>query len=353
MDKDFKKIDLEFNGNNSWNYYRIPGIIVTSKGTILAYYETRLSTNDWSARNIGMRSSIDDGESWEGQKLLINNAFENTINNPVMISCRNGEIHFLWQENYRKIFHQISNDDGKTWSEAKEITELLKDFRKHYKWTVIALGPGHGIELSNGRLLVSVWMSNGDGHSHKPSVAATIYSDNNGDSWHCGQIIGSSNELVDPNESSLAELSDGRVMINIRHNSDIRRRVVSISTDGVSGWMNPWFDMELRDPICFASLAKIPVDGNLLFVNCDTDGYIVGSKTNRSRENLTIKMSLDSGFTWTYSLFVEKYAGYADLAISSDGQWIYCFYERSLEQNYFLKSSCLTVAKIPMSLINN
>ena len=43
---------------------RIPGLIVSDNGILLAYYETRLDSGDWNARNIGLRRSLDGGRTW-------------------------------------------------------------------------------------------------------------------------------------------------------------------------------------------------------------------------------------------------------------------------------------------------
>ena len=76
------------------------------------------------------------------------------------------------------------DDDGKTFTEPVEITSAFEAFRPSYDWKVLATGPGHGIRLSNGRLLVPVWLSSGTGgHAHRPSVVSVVYSDDRGRTW--------------------------------------------------------------------------------------------------------------------------------------------------------------------------
>lgn len=338
------KTDLEVYNKGGWDCYRIPGVVVTRTGTILAYYETRLSADDWSARNIGLRRSKDEGFYWGPRTELVKNGEEGTVNNPVMIACGDGAAHFLWQRNYLNVYHQISWDDGETWSEAVEITGYLEEFRKQYLWTAIAMGPGHGIETSGGRLLVPVWMSNGGGRSHTPSATATIYSDDAGRTWQCGEIIGSSTSFINPNEASLAELSDGHIMINIRHETGNRRRAVSVSPDGAGRWSEPWFDAALPDPVCFGSMLRMPQSHDLLFSNCATEGSVMWS---RSRKNLTLKLSQNGGATWPHSMLIERRSGYSDLAASPDGRWIYCFHEKG-----WARSSCASPAALAMARID-
>src|SRR4029079_9994367 len=82
-----------------------------------------------------------------------------TYNNPVLIAERDGPIHFLFCFEYMRCFYQRSDDDGRTWSKPREITGDFEGFRKYYDWKVLATGPGHGIQLKNGRLVVPVWIS--------------------------------------------------------------------------------------------------------------------------------------------------------------------------------------------------
>ena len=308
----FDKRDLAVSGQGGWDCYRIPGIIATPKGTVLAYYEARTSAGDYTAANICLRRSTDSGSSWEAPRLLTENPDEDTINNPVMIARKNGEIHFLWQRNYENVFHKVSFDDGITWTKATDITKYMYEFRKLYDWTVIAMGPGHGIELSGGRLVVPIWMSSGGGRAHSPSVTSTIASDDGGRTWSCGQIIPSTKDIVNPNEATVAELSGGRVMINIRNVSDVKRRAVSVSDDGVGPWSAPRLDAMLPDPVCFGSLLKQPGSHSLLFANCDTDGVFEKSAGDRTRKNLTLKVSRDEGATWARAAMIERNSGYAD-----------------------------------------
>ena len=104
-----------------------------------------------------------------------------TYNNPVAIADRNGAVHFLFCVEYMRAFYMRSDDDGKTFSKPVEITAAFAGFRRYWAWVVLATGPGHGIQLKNGRLLVPVWLSLGSGGgAHGESVTSVIYSDNHG-----------------------------------------------------------------------------------------------------------------------------------------------------------------------------
>ncbi|NBY00714.1 MAG: exo-alpha-sialidase, partial [Planctomycetes bacterium] len=164
--------------------YRIPGVVVTTKGTVLAYCEARKNNaSDWGEIEVHLRRSTDGGKTWELQKKIAHSGVriegnptkkkdgetEQTVNNPVAIVNRQtGGIHFLYCVNYSRCFSMRSNDDGITWSKPVDITATFEPFRMKYNWNVIATGPGHGIQLKSGRLVVPIWLAYGKPGEHKP-----------------------------------------------------------------------------------------------------------------------------------------------------------------------------------------
>ena len=351
-----EKSDLFEAGKGGHKLYRIPGIVVTARGSVLAYCEARKHTGrDWDDIEILLRRSTDGGKTWSPPKPLPrpDGKFERnpaavarklarpgqlTLNNPVAIVDRNGPVHFLFCVDYGRCFYLRSDDDGVTFSKPVEITRALGKFRKDYPWRVVGTGPAHGIQLKNGRLVVPLWLSTGTGNNaHHPSVVATIYSDDAGKTWQCGDIVANETDpLIDPNETVIAQLADGRVMLNMRNESPRQRRAVAFSPDGATKWSRPVFDEQLKEPICMASLCRLSEkrksDRNrLLFANPDNLGR-VGKQGKRgrmhARKNLTVRLSYDEGRTWPVSRVLGPgTSGYSDLAVGRDGT-IYCLYER-------------------------
>ncbi len=348
-------------GENGYALYRIPGIVATPRGTLLAYAEARKSARgDWGTIDIVLRRSKDSGRTWSPMQVIaqvdgpkaknpvalaqnLAQPGEVTYNNPVAITTRQGPVHLLFCLEYMRAFYLRSDDDGRTFSKPVEITAAFDAFRPEYDWRVLATGPGHGIELRSGRLLVPVWLSTGTGgHAHRPSVAATIYSDDGGRSWQRGAIaLPNTSDFVNPNETAAAELSTGEVMLNVRTESKAQRRAVLVSKDGISNWSAPRFDSALLEPICFASLLSLG-KRRLVFSNPD-------NLVNRHRKNLTLQLSEDDGHTWTKRRVLEAgWAGYSDLALDRRGR-IYCFYEAGAQGGNAFQTVSLRLARFPLA----
>jgi sialidase-1 len=368
-----EKTDLFEAGKDSYALYRIPGIVVTGKGTVLAYGEARKNAaGDWGHIDILMRRSVDGGKSWKPATNIVKleGKFERnpvavaqklgkpgeiTLNNPVAIPDRNGAVHFLFCVEYGRCFYMKSNDDGVSFSKPVEITSIFNKFRPEYDWKVLATGPGHGIQLRSGRLVVPVWLSTGTGgHAHRPSVASVIYSDDAGKTWQRGDIaVPNTAEWINPSETVAVELSDGRVMLNVRSESKKHRRLVTHSKDGATGWSKPEFAEELIEPICMASILRLPGEakgkGRLVFANpynLERGDGKAKPGTSRDRKNLSLQLSRDDGRTWPVRKTLEPgFSGYSDLAVTADGT-ILCFYERgSTDGKNVYRTKYLTVAR--------
>lgn len=348
-------IDLFTADEGGYASYRIPCLVATRNGTLLAFCEARKTRSDWAAIDLLLRTSSDGGKTWSPprqvgvvasghrknpvavERKIVKND-EPTYNNPLAIVDRQNTVHLLYCLEYMRVFYTRSSDDGRTFSPPVEITASLEAWRPRYDWRVLAVGPGHGIQLQNGRLLATAWLSTATGpNAHHPSVISTVYSDDLGQSWQCGEIIAPERDpLVDPSEHQAVQLADGQVLINIRSEAKANRRAVATSLDGATGWTAPTFDEQLVEPICMASICRLSdsatSDRNrLLFSNPANleraDGKSAPGK-HRDRRNLMIRLSYDEAGTWPVAKTLEAGpSAYSDLAVSSDGT-IYCLYER-------------------------
>ena len=373
-----EKQDLFMAGEDpAYKIYHIPGVVVTAKGTVLAWCEARkraAGVSDWDDIRILLRRSSDDGKTWSNAKSIVNvpgpkekNSFalkmknvdpnDVTYNNPVLIADRDGTIHMLFCLEYMRVFYQRSEDDGVSWSQPAEVTRAFDTFRKDYDWQVLATGPNHGIQLTSNRLLVPVWLSTGTGgNAHRPSVTATVYSDDSGATWHAGEIaVPCTDEWINPNETVAIELNDRRVMLNVRNESKAHRRLVTISNDGATDWSKPRFDDALLEPICMGGIVRYSYGGKSLILfsnphNLDKAKGGAEPGKNRDRKNLSMKISRDEGMTWPVNKTIEPGPSmYSDVAVTPSGT-ILCFYGRGATPGF--AGNSLTIARFNLEWLS-
>ena len=348
----FKSVDIFEARKEGYKTYRVPGITVSKNNIVLATAEARPSMgDDWDFNDIIMRRSLDEGDTFGERKFIANHKDigDGPISNFVMIPDMNsGRIIAVYCWKYSRVFKIYSDDDGATFSEPQEITETFNKFHDDYDWKVCATGPGHGIQLSNGRMIIPVWLSDGSGTEmgkgnlgHRPSIITSIHSDDNGLSWERGDIVCRHNDniddniLINPSETIPVQLNDGSVMLNIRSESEIDRRLIAVSPDGSTNWTIRGFDNALLEPVCMASIIKSnqlnDKDTNdILFINPDNLENIthpLGHLNENDRKRLTVKLSLDDAKTWPISKVIEEGpSGYSDVAQLASGDFL-CIYE--------------------------
>jgi len=336
--------------------------VATPRGTLIIYCEARKNTRgDWGTIDLMLRRSTDGGKTWEPARkiaappgdvkknpvaLAQNLAGKNeiTLNNPVAIADRDGTVHFLYCVEYARCFYLRSRDKGATWSEPREITGTFEAFREEYSWKVLATGPGHGIQMQSGRLIVPVWLSTGTGgHAHRPSVNSVIFSDDHGQTWKRGAIVSGESRPKNPSETVAVELAGGGVMLNFRHESFGKGRAVAVSQDGAHSWSPVRFDQNLPEPICMGSMARLsqrPGSDRNRLLFCNPNNPI-----DRRRRNVTVKLSYDEGQSWPMGRSIEPgVSGYSDLAAGPGGA-IYCFYERSSASESHFNPAALCLAR--------
>jgi sialidase-1 len=330
--------------SDGFTLYRIPGIVVTAKGSVLAYCEARkFSDADRGEIEIHLRRSTDGGKTFSpakqvahlGPRLARNphmpskkqdkdmgGPAEQTVNNPVAIATRDGTVHLLYCVEYMRAFHLRSEDDGLTWSTPQEITAAFDAFRDELNWQAIATGPGHAIEMKSGRLCVPFWMATYAKKAPLRKAVGTIFSDDGGQTWQRGRLA-----IPDAGEPNIAPLSDGGVILTARNSHPESRRLVTRSADGATNWSSPVFADELLEPGCMAGITAHPGAASLrgpllLFSNPHTT-----EREHSARRDVTIHLSRDDGKTWPISKVLQSGPGaYSDLAVLPDGT-VLCFYE--------------------------
>lgn len=327
-------------GEGGYHTYRIPALITTPKGTLLAFCEGR-KNGGGDAGNIDvlLRRSFDGGKTW-GSVQKIADMEDNTIGNPApVIERKSGTIFLLLTRNpgriaektmpeglgleSRTVWIMRSRDDGATWSNPANITASVK----RPEWTWYATGPGNGIQLQSGRLVIPC---DHDLARTRQRYSHVIYSDDRGETWKIGGVA-----EINTNESAIVELKDGSLLFNMRSYHGKNRRAVQRSTDGGITFGPLSFDEALIEPVCQASL--ISTKKGLLFSN----------PAAKTRTRMTVKLSIDGGKTWPNERVIhEGPAAYSNLTVLKDGS-VGLLYERGDANPY----ERITFARFPLAWV--
>ena len=314
-------------GEGGYHTYRIPALPVTAKGTMLAFCEGRKNSKDDAGDiDLLLRRSFDGGHTWGPVQTVVDDG-EKTCGNPCPILDRNtGRIVLLMNENGRdetegKILRGLvtpqtvwvlsSEDDGATWSAPVEISEQVR--KPGWRW--YATGPCHGIQLKDGRLVAPCDYAVGpepeDIHSH------VIFSDDGGAHWQLGGVLDGRTD-----ESTVVELADGSLYINMRSWRGKHCRAYAISRDRGVTWSPVADDEALVEPRC---------QGSVLRFSTEADGgrnrLLFSNPASERRENMTVRLSYDEGRSWPVAKSLwSGPSAYSDLAVTGNGK-IACFFE--------------------------
>lgn len=313
-------------GTNGYHTYRIPSLIATPRGALLAFAEGRKGgSGDAGDIDLLVRRSTDLGQNWQPVQGVWDDG-RNTCGNPCPVVDRlTGTIWLLltWNrgddsepdiiaqrsKDTRRVFVTKSTDDGLTWAKPVEITASVK----LTNWTWYATGPGAGIQLEKGSragLLVvpcdHIEAGTGRYYSH------IIFSDDHGATWR----LGGSTPRDQVNECEVVELPGEVLLLNMRnYDPQQRARQQAISRDGGLTWVDQTHVTELFDPICQASIRRFAWPGPdqksmLLFSNPAGPG----------RKNMTVRASFDEGATWPRGRLLDsRPSAYSCLAALPDG----------------------------------
>lgn len=329
-------------GQDGYHTYRIPALLVTPRGTVLAFCEGRKTgAGDHGDLDLLLKRSTDGGRTWSAQQIVYEEGGDAkiTIGNPCpVVDARTGTIWLPFCRDNKQVLITSSRDEGRTWSPPREIS----DTATKPDWDWVATGPGIGIQLTRGphagRLVIP--------SDHKRTLAGKqlewnshmLFSDDGGQSWQLGQPI-----QTGGNECQIIERADGSLLVNTRMQGNFEGyRGIATSTDGGVTWSAIEQEKSLPCPKCQASLLRYSPE-LLLFSNphppASTDG-----KPSGARVRMTVRLSRDDGRTWPVAKVLHAGpAAYSSLARLADGT-ILCLYEGGEQRPY----EALRLARFPL-----
>ncbi len=246
-------------------WYRIPAIVATDAGTLLAFAERRdssASSSDTGDTDVVLARSADHGCTWSAPVVVAERGTD-TVGNPSPVVDRTtGEVLLLTVDRPRggTSFHglhlQRSGDDGRTWT---PYSEAGKDLSRLPGWAGGLTGPGHALQLATGpnagRIVVPVGYER---NGRKGAYA--ILSDDHGLTWRIGYDSSGDDQRQ---EGTAAQLADGRVWISYHEQSPRvpvgRGRIAALSSDGGASLSTPFARLAL--PVVSVQASSLVLTG--------------------------------------------------------------------------------------------
>lgn len=342
-------VPVRNSGDDGVYAYRIPGLVTTKKGSLLAVYDARYHTayDLQEDVDVALSRSVDGGRTWEPMRVIMDMGewgglpqSQNGIGDPsILVDEVTGRIWCaaLWthgmgnsrawqasqpgmnpEEETGQVILVYSDDDGKTWSKPQNITPQIKD----PSWRLILQGPGRGTCMQDGTLVFPIQYVDSLAMPH----ASIIWSKDRGDTWKIGTP-----PQENTTESQVIQLQDGSLMLNMRDNKGKSRAIYTTWDLGETWREHSSSRSALQEPVCMASLIKTTYKGKEVLLFCNPN-------STETRKDITIKVSLDGGLTWKEKNQVllddQPCWGYSCLTVVTPGV-IGVLYEGSTAQMVF------------------
>lgn len=329
-------------------YYRLPSLLVTGRGTVLAACQKRLGkTDDFAPSSLVIRRSRDGGRTFDEEQTLFERAGHCTFNGNLVEDRQTGTLLacfiVLPQAEGPKWFSTTwtargggfslvrSADDGRTWSAPVEVMPHPNAEGWHGGG---AFNNNHGIQLRRGphagRLVIGARV-------FKPGVyegrakGGVLYSDDHGQTWQVGGVPFKDDGGIN-SEVTVGETAAGELYVNFRNSTSeipteaadrqedrpdglpAQRRLYARSRDGGESFHEEGCHIDLFDPPCNAGLAAYP------WPTGDSEELLLfTAPARRQRTHLTVYTSGDGGRHWTAGNVISKRAGgYSDVAVLDD-----------------------------------
>ena len=293
--------------------FRIPGIIRTAAGSLVACFDARYNHEGDLCADIDVATvrSTDGGQTWTRPEVSMDAGpgHNNGCGDPCIL--QDPTTGRIWMQSLVCHFSGgaslgvsktgfdkdktgqwgmvYSDDDGKTW--CKDYVNPTRQIKKE-EWTTILAGPGNGIVTSKGVIVfpAQIWQRGAN-----PNCMSTIcYSTDGGKNWAYGNGVPHKTS-----ECQVVELQDGSIMINCRNETWAGKRVVYVTRDLGKTWQPHETNCkDLVEPTC---------QGSIISVDSAKHGRLLLFSNPKvyPRSFMTVRASRDDGKTWNEGVLYD------------------------------------------------
>ena len=314
---------LAVRGAGGYRQYRIPALAVSRQGTLLAAYDGRPNLDDLpNPIDLLLRRSTDNGRTWGSQQVVRTGVGLNGYGDPsLLVDADTGRIFMFHAAGTHAGFFEavagmapddqvqhcdlsFSDDDGLTWQHRRITAELkLRPPTRPGEPAITGIfaAAGQGIQIHTGPFrgrLVQQYVVLAGGEI----MAASAFSDDHGESWTLGELIGAGTHGFSPNENKVAALADGRLLL---HSRGTPRRLAATSDDGGATWSALVPVEDLPDPGDNGSLVRFDgLPSVTSFAAGATDSWLLATNNQDTalRRNTVLSLSTDNGRSWPAKL---------------------------------------------------
>ena len=328
-------------GENGSTYYRIPALVETANGTLVAIADNRGSALGDLPNIISIvaKTSTNKGATWSDMKTIAQgdaSAGTSYGDAVAVYDEERGKIItvFVGNENYGgntvglwastssyplRLYKSESSDNGASWTTPEDISESIYNaiYGSRNSWIGMFAGSGSAVQLKKGakagRLMFVVAARSNSTWGGAMSNYA-VYSDDHGETWQ----VSTTAACTSGDEAKIVELENGDLLMSIKNRADDSSngsgyRLMAKSEDYGATWTTASVNNNLKDPGCNGDVVSIEYEGTY---------YLLHSlpASTSTRENVTIYISSDNGQTWPISKQVYSgYSAYSSLEVLNDG----------------------------------
>ena len=325
-------VNVRNNAEETVASFRIPALVTTNKGTLIAAYDVRYdSSTDLQADiDVGFKRSTDGGKTWSSLGLAMDMGVwgyedkiaaeemtwkdaqkQNGIGDPTLLVDKNtGDIFCfaVWAHGHAgskclnwagpgfdiddtpQLMMVKSSDDGLTWSQPVNLTRQIK----RADWLMSFQGPGRGITMEDGTLVIPFQHQEGG----RTLNSGVMYSTDHGLTWHTHNLAHTTTS-----EAAVAEIEPGVLLLTMRDETNSHYRRNFTTSDLGRTWKEHPTNGKWEEPTCEASLLAVKAEESSLGQDLL---LLANPATTSGRNHITIRASLDNGITWEGQLLLDQ-----------------------------------------------